>query len=237
MNVNFPPVPILYIDDILMVIDKPAGLPSLPDGYDPAAPHVRSLLEPQFGRAWIVHRLDRGTSGVLLLARTAEAHRALNTQFDHRRVSKVYHALVNGSPEWETKTVDFPLRVDVGHRHRTVVDPARGKPAITHLRVLERFAGYALVEALPETGRTHQIRAHLAAVGHPLLADELYGASPAGGNPPAMSRLALHAIRLTIKHPLQHTLLHFEAPYPEDFVRALDELRQAGRLDCQSGPQ
>src|SRR5512136_1995664 len=125
MSAIDPPVPILYIDDVLLVINKPAGLPSLPDGYDPAAPHVRSLLEPYFGRIWIVHRLDRGTSGVLLLARSAEAHRALNTQFDQRQVRKTYHALIVGSPDWEVKTVDLPLRADVGHKHRTAVDPAR----------------------------------------------------------------------------------------------------------------
>jgi tRNA pseudouridine32 synthase/23S rRNA pseudouridine746 synthase len=225
MSANFPPVPILYLDDILLVINKPAGLPSLQDGYDPAAPHVRSLLKPHFGRVWIVHRLDRGTSGVLLLARTAEAHRALNTQFDQRQVSKIYHALVIGSPDWETKTVDLPLRIDVGHKHRTVVDPEGGKPAITCLRVLERFAAFTLVEAAPETGRTHQIRAHLAAVGHPLVSDEQYGGNLAGDNPPVIPRLGLHARQLTIEHPVQHTILCFEAPYPEDFTKALELLR------------
>src|SRR5512136_520643 len=108
MSAIDPPVPILYIDDVLLVIDKPAGLPSLPDGYNPATPHVRSLLEPIFGRVWFVHRLDRDTSGVLLLARSAAAHRILNTQFDQRQVKKVYHALVYGSPDWVAKTVDLP---------------------------------------------------------------------------------------------------------------------------------
>ena len=221
MDDSLSPIPILYSDDVLLVIDKPAGLPSLPDGYDPAAPHVRSLLEPHFGRLWIVHRLDRGTSGVLLLARSAEAHRALNTQFDQRQVSKIYHALVNGIPDWEAKTVDLPLRTDVGHKHRTAIDPARGKPAVTHLRVLERFADYTLVEAIPETGRTHQIRSHLAAVGYPLLADALYGSSPVVNIPAIMPRLGLHARELVLSHPVLHSILHFEAPYPEDFVLAL----------------
>lgn len=227
MRANDSPIPILYIDETLLVINKPAGLPTLPDGYDPAAPHVRSLLEPHFGRLWIVHRLDRGTSGVLLLVRSAQAHRALNSQFDQRQVSKVYHALVTGSPAWDSKTVELPLRADVGHKHRTVVDPARGKPAVTHLRVLERFAAFALVEAVPETGRTHQIRAHLAALGHPLVADELYGSLPAEASPPVLHRLGLHARQLTIEHPLLRSVLHFDAPYPEDFARALDQLRRA----------
>jgi tRNA pseudouridine32 synthase/23S rRNA pseudouridine746 synthase len=232
MNTDNLPVPILYRDEALLVIDKPAGLPSLPDGYNPGAVHVRSLLEPHYGRVWIVHRLDRGTSGVLLLARTAEAHRALNQQFDQRQVTKVYHALVNGSPDWREKTVDLPLRIDVGHKHRTAVDPARGKPAVTHLRVLERFAGCTLVEAVPETGRTHQIRAHLAALGHPLVADELYASDPVGDSPAIMPRLGLHARRLTLSHPILHSILRFEAPYPEDFIWALEQLRRRGGVDC-----
>jgi RluA family pseudouridine synthase len=223
------PIPILYIDDVLLVIDKPAGLPSLPDGYDPAAAHVRSLLEPVFGRVWIVHRLDRGTSGALLLARSAEAHRLLNLQFDRRQVSKIYHAIVHGVPEWGAKTVDLPLRVNVGHKHRTAVDPERGKPAVTDLRVLQRFPGYALVKAVPATGRTHQIRAHLAALGHPLLADDLYGSPPVSEADPPISRLALHALLLNIEHPVLHTQLHFKAPYPEDFERALERLRSMGQ--------
>jgi RluA family pseudouridine synthase len=226
MSANLSPIPLLYMDEILLAINKPAGLPTLPDGYDPAAPHVRSLLEPHFGRVWIVHRLDRDTSGVLLLARTAEAHQALNRQFDQRQVSKIYHALVTGSPDWDSYTVDFPLRADVGHKHRTAVDPARGKPAVTHLRVLERFKNDTLIEAAPQTGRTHQIRAHLAAVGYPLVGDGLYGSVKVGSSSPGMLRLALHARQLTIEHPLLRSSLQFEAPYPEDFARALDQLRQ-----------
>jgi tRNA pseudouridine32 synthase/23S rRNA pseudouridine746 synthase len=237
MSDDNSPVPILYIDDVLLAIDKPAGLLSLPDGYHPEAPHVCSLLEPHFGRVWIVHRLDRDTSGVLLLARSAEAHRALNTQFDQRQVKKIYHALVNGSPDWKAKTVDLPLRIDVGHKHRTAIDSVRGKPAVTHLRVLERFAGCTLIEAMPETGRTHQIRAHLAALGHPLAADELYGNNPTGDAPPVMPRLGLHARRLTLEHPVMHSTQHFDAPYPEDFTKALELLRQRGRLDCQPDSQ
>ena len=226
MDIPRPPIPILYLDESLLAINKPAGLPSLPDGYDLSAPHVRSLLEPYFGRVWIVHRLDRDTSGVLLLARSADAHRALNGQFDQRRVSKIYHALVTGSPDWDTQTVDLPLRPDVGHNHRTVVDPGSGKPAVTHFLVRERFAGYALIEAAPETGRTHQIRVHMAAMGYPLLADELYGGSQSGDATAVISRLALHALQLTIEHPVQKTMMKFIAPYPQDFEQALGELRR-----------
>jgi tRNA pseudouridine32 synthase/23S rRNA pseudouridine746 synthase len=230
MDANLSPIPILYIDETLLVINKPPGLPALPDGYDPAAPYVRSLLEPHFGRVWIVHRLDRGTSGVLLVARSAESHRALNRQFDLRQVAKVYHALVMGNPVWDAKTVDLPLRANVGHKHRTVVDRARGKLAVTRLRVLERFAACALVEAIPETGRTHQIRTHLAAVGYPLMGDVLYGNCLVSVDHSVIPRLGLHARQLTIEHPILCSTMSFEAPYPDDFRDTLDRLRQATQL-------
>lgn len=202
-------IPILHLDEDLLVIDKPAGLHTLPDGYDPSLPHVRGLLEPEYGPLWIVHRLDRETSGVLVLARTAEAHRSLNTQFEQHQVRKVYHALAEGHPDWQETTVRLPLRVNVGHRHRTAIDPHRGKPAVTHLRVLERFEETTLVEAVPETGRTHQIRAHLSALGHPIVGDELYGGKASADG------MFLHASSLEIIHPLTGERMKFVAENPK----------------------
>ena len=216
---------ILWEDPALLVINKPAGLRTLPDGYDPALPYVRQLLEPAYGRLWMVHRLDKETSGVLLLARSADAHRSLNTQFERRQLNKFYHALAGASPEWDEKTVSMPLRINGDRRHRTVVDHRKGKPAITHLRVLVRFPQAALIEARPETGRTHQIRAHLAAIGLPLLADALYG----GVVPPRLNldTLLLHAWVLEITHPASGEPLRFEAPYPEAFRKVLSQLRRS----------
>src|SRR4030042_5892431 len=168
-------IPLLFSDEALLVINKPAGLSTLPDGYNPTLPHIKSVLERQFGALWIVHRLDKDTSGVLLLARSAQAHRALNTQFEQHRVSKLYHALVVGNPEWQEQTVSLPLRPNGDRQHRTVLDAQAGKPAVTHLKVLERYGNYCLLEAVPETGRTHQIRAHLYALGLSLIGDKLYG--------------------------------------------------------------
>ena len=125
-----PNIPILHLDAELIVVNKPAGLPTLPDGYDKTAPYLGGELTAQYGRVWIVHRLDRDTSGAMVVARSAEAHRALNLQFDAHTVTKLYHALVIGVPDWAERTIDLPLRPDGDRRHRTVVDPQRGKAAI-----------------------------------------------------------------------------------------------------------
>ncbi len=230
---------ILWSDNSLLVVNKPAGLPTLPDGYDPQAPYLKGMLLPKYGPLWIVHRLDRDTSGVMILARSTQSHRALNTQFQEHKVSKVYHALVVGEPDWTKKDIDLPLRPDGDRRHRTIVDIQSGKPALTHLRVLEKFRKYTLIEALPETGRTHQVRVHLSAQALPIACDPLYGAgngiylshikpdSPSGieSENPLINRLALHARALTIFHPISFDTLHFEAPYPVDFTAILQALR------------
>jgi len=212
----------LYQDDYLLAVNKPAGLPTLPDGYNRAAPCLIDWLKQQLGRVWVVHRLDRDTSGVIVLARTAEVHRALNIAFDARDVHKVYHAIVIGAPGWDELRIDLPLRPDGDRRHRTVIDRARGKPAVTQGRVLERFAQHTLIEARPETGRTHQIRAHLAALDLPLAGDVLYGGKDAAS---LIQRTALHAHSIKFTHPVTQASLQLSAPYPEDFAVTLAQLR------------
>lgn len=211
---------VIHQDERLLVIDKPAGLPVLPDGWEKDAPYLVKMLEAEFGKTWIVHRLDKVTSGVMIFARTAEAHRDLNLQFENREADKIYHAIVEGEPGWKEKTAKHPLLADVGRKHRTVVNDKKGKPSETRYRVLKRYPGVALVEAKPFTGRTHQVRVHAAALGHPLLGDVLYGASETD----LIARPALHAYSLTISHPVTGERLAFKAEHPEDFVSALERL-------------
>lgn len=212
---------ILYRDEWMLVVDKPAGLPVLPDGWEADAPYLVKLLEPTEGKLWVVHRLDKVTSGVLLLARTAEAHRRLSLLFERHEAEKIYHGIANGSPSWDEKIARHPLRANVGHKHRTQVNDRAGKPSETRFRILERFPAHAVVEARPVTGRTHQVRAHLSALGHPLLGDSLYGA-PATQ---VIERAALHAYSLGLKHPETSQPLVFQAEYPVDFGGALLILR------------
>jgi RluA family pseudouridine synthase len=208
---------ILFQDAHILVIDKPANLPVLPDGWEKDAPYLAKTLEEEFGRVFLIHRLDKITSGVMVFARDAETHRALNMQFQDHEVEKIYHAIAEGNPTWEEKTAKHPLRANVGHKHRTMVDDRNGKPSETRFKILKRFPTAALVEATPRTGRTHQVRVHAYAVGHPLLGDSLYGAQTTE----VIARPALHALSLTFTHPITRVRLTFNAEYPRDFATAL----------------
>lgn len=195
-------------------------MPVLPDGWEKNSIYLVKELEAQFEKVWIVHRLDKVTSGVMIFARTAEAHRNLSIQFEKHQVEKIYHAIANGVPVWDEKIVKYPLRVNVGHSHRTAVDPRKGKPSETHFAVLKRFKTYVLLEAKPMTGRTHQVRVHAYALSHPLLGDILYGAPETD----LITRPALHAQSLTFTHPTDDKLMTFTQPYPPDFETALNNI-------------
>lgn len=211
----------VFSDDAILLVNKPAGLPVLPDGWQKDAPYLVKLLEELHGKIWVVHRIDKFTSGLVLFALTAEAHRSLSVQFEKRRVEKIYHAVIVGAPRWDEKTAAFPLRANVGRRHRTMVDYKKGAPAETRFRILARYPSAALVEAAPVTGRTHQVRVHAYALGHPLVGDALYGAPDTD----VISRPALHARSLAFSHPKTGTPAAFSADYPPDFETAIRRLK------------
>lgn len=215
---------ILYSDDSILIINKPAGLLSVQDGYQPQLPTLRSVLEPDWGRLYIVHRLDKETSGVIVLARTADAHKNLDRQFAERQITKHYHAVCIGTPGWFSISINAPLKVNGDRRHRTIVSD-QGKPALTELSCLRKGPLLCLVQAAPHTGYTHQIRAHCASAGIPLLGDPLYAYPPSWHGPrvnpsllPPCPRTALHAASIHFNHPLTGQSLDFSAPYPDDFA-------------------
>lgn len=210
----------LYSDEHILVFNKPAGLPVLPDGWEPDAPYLVKMLEEDHGKIWVVHRLDKITSGVMVFARTAEAHRELNRQFERHEVEKVYQAIVEGVPPWDEHTARHMLRTNVGRRHRTMVVHKRGKNSETHFKVLKRGQAGALLEAHPKTGRTHQIRVHLSALGFPILGDVLYGAQETG----LIARPALHALSLTFTHPISGERVSYSAPFPSDLQQLIERL-------------
>ncbi len=225
---------IIYKDEHILIINKPAGLSVLPEGWEPDAPYLVKSLEEEYKKIWVVHRLDKFTSGVLVFALNAEAHRALNIQFEKHETEKVYRAITVGAPPWKERITKFPLRVNVGHKHRTMVDNKKGVRAETKFKVLnwnssitdelylaDDAEGMALVEARPMTGRTHQIRVHAYALGYPLLGDTLYSSPETD----IIARPALHAYSLSFNHPVSNERVSFTAPYPTDFKKALVRLK------------
>ncbi|HET8540422.1 MAG TPA: RluA family pseudouridine synthase [Anaeromyxobacter sp.] len=226
---------VLLRDGDLLAVDKPAGRLVIP-GRGTDEPSLREELEAAHGRLWVVHRLDRGTSGVLVFARTASAHRALNLAFDRGEPAKRYLALVRGSPPAERRVALAIAPARRGRMRPARAGDPRGKPSATRVRLVEAFpprpwagGALALVEALPETGRTHQIRVHLAAEGVPLAVDPDYGDdAPLRGPDGAilLARTPLHAARLELRHPADGRPVVLEAPLPDDMTRAIVALRR-----------
>jgi 23S rRNA pseudouridine1911/1915/1917 synthase len=224
------PVHILYEDEFMAVINKAAGMVVHPAAGNSSGTLVNALLfhvKDLSGiggveRPGIVHRLDKDTSGLLVVAKHDSAHASLSRQLAQRSMKRQYVALVHGSLGQENGTVDAPIARHPVHRKRMAVR-SDGRAAVTHFSVLEDFGRYTLLRLDLETGRTHQIRVHLAHTGHPLLGDILYGGKPEHG----ALRQMLHACRLTLAHPGSGQLMTFVAEPPEDFASALQRLRNA----------
>ena len=219
---------IVHLDESLAVVDKPAGLV-----VHPAPSHSGPTLVDELGgvlggggdpeRPGIVHRLDKGTSGLLVVARDDATHAALQAQVQRREVERVYLALAGGRLGSRTGTIDAPIGRASRQRHRMAVSGAASRQARTHFEVLELLPQESYLEVRLETGRTHQIRAHFAAIGHPLTGDPTYGGAERYG----LERQFLHAHRLAFAHPLSGERLSFESPLPAELAAALDAARAA----------
>ncbi len=188
----------VYQDDTLLVLDKPSGLLAVPGRGPELQDCLSTRVQAELPHAAIVHRLDRDTSGLIVMALDPDAHRELSRQFAAREVGKVYRAVVFGSPDADEGLVDLPLRKDFDRPPRHMVDHELGRPAQTRWRAVERRADRTLLEVEPITGRSHQIRIHLASLDHPILGDPLYAHEQALT---MASRLMLHAEQLTLTHP------------------------------------
>jgi 23S rRNA pseudouridine1911/1915/1917 synthase len=221
---------VVYADAHLMVVDKPAGLVTHPAPGHRGTTLAQLLAGRAAGgshpeRAGIVHRLDRDTSGLLVVARTDEAHAALQKMLKAREITREYLALVAGHPDAESGTIDAPIGRDRGRRTVMSTRTDRARDAITHFEVLERLPRTSLLRVRLDTGRTHQIRAHLAAIGHPVCGDSAYGGSECGRRL-GLRRQFLHAEKLMFSHPITWENLVCESKPPVDLRHALDVARR-----------
>ncbi|MCS6809277.1 MAG: RluA family pseudouridine synthase [Bacteroidota bacterium] len=229
---------VCFEDEHIAVISKPSGLLTLPDRFHSTLPNVRDMLAQRYGEIFIVHRIDRDTSGIMLVCKTADAHRIMSEQFEARSVRKVYHALVRGRMEDDEMHIDIPLMPDP-KRPGLMIPSVRGKESLTRVRVLRRFRFATLLECELITGRQHQIRAHCSAVGYPLLVDKEYGGAEAfflssikrgyhqpqdTGEKPIISRTSLHSFSIEFHHPHTQAVMYFDASYPKDFKAVLQTL-------------
>ncbi len=238
---NIPEV--IYSDDDMVLVNKPSGVTVIPDRIHVERETVQSILQKEFGKLYVVHRIDRGTSGILCFARNEAAHKNLSLQFQKHEVKKLYKAIVKGRFIQPTGEINAPIDENKSWAGTMIVHK-QGKEALTFYEVEEQFKSAALVRVEIKTGRTHQIRVHMAYIGHPLLVDEIYANTPAfffsaikrkgykasdEEERPTIARLTLHAFSLTVKHPVSGKEMVFEIPVPKDMETVLKLLRKYDR--------
>ena len=227
-----PGLGIVYDDDDIVVVDKPAGVAAHPSiGWEGptvlgalAGAGFRVATSGAAERAGIVHRLDVGTSGLMVVAKTESAYSGLKRAFHDRQVEKIYHAVVQGHPDPLSGTIDAPIGRHPGSSWKFAVT-AGGKASVTHYETLEAFPSASLLEIHLETGRTHQIRVHMAAQRHPCVGDTMYGADPTISTRLGLARQWLHAKQLAFDHPATGQWVRFESDYASDLQHALEVLR------------
>jgi 23S rRNA pseudouridine1911/1915/1917 synthase len=234
---------IIYDDDQLMVLNKPANLLVLPDRFRLDIKNLCTILTEELGKVFLVHRIDKETSGIVVYAKTPEAHAAMVDQFEHRLVEKVYMGIVEGTPPSETGRIEAPIGEDPIEAGAMKMSHRSGTDAITEFRVLEHFNGYAFVELRPRTCRTPHIRVHLRSIGTPLLSDKTYGDGKPfflshikpryrteGEEKPLLERTALHAFAISFDHPTHGDRTNLVAEMPKDMISVLRYLRKFRRM-------
>ncbi|GHV84695.1 RNA pseudouridine synthase [Spirochaetia bacterium] len=247
------PYTTLYEDDDIIAVNKTSGIAVTGERWDEDAPRLDLLLREISpsdvrGEIYTVHRIDKETSGLVIFAKNRETHKQLSAAFESRLVEKTYTAVVHGRPSWPDGLAlcDLPLTPDGNKKHLTVIDKFRGKPSLTRFTLKLSAGNYSLVEARPETGRTHQIRVHLASLGHPVVCDHLYGKHSRSGaekgvylssfkrnwrgdafeERPLLARLGLHAARLVVQRP--GGSLALEAPLSRDMAALINQMEKCG---------
>ena len=241
-------IDILYSDEDIVVINKPSGMLSIPDRFEASKENLSVLLKTHFnGDIFVVHRIDRETSGILCFARTADAHKHLNNQFLLHKVDKTYYAFIDGHLDEEEGTIDARIAPHPYQEGKMIAGKV-GKDALTHFKVLEKFRLGSFVEIKIETGRTHQIRTHFKYINHPLLVDSIYGKreavfgkdikghkyhaiiKPEEEDRPLLHRLSLHAGKLGLMHPTKEIKMEWEAPLPKDMKATLNQLKKWNKI-------
>jgi 23S rRNA pseudouridine1911/1915/1917 synthase len=230
---------VIYQDEHILVADKPNGLTVIPERFNTTKPCLQSILEEKYGKLWVVHRIDRETTGIVCFARNEEAHRNLSKQFEAREVRKFYKVIVSGRLEGTDGEIDSPI-MERPNKLGTMMIHTKGKEALTLFTVEEQFRSCALLNVEIKTGRTHQIRVHFASAGHPLLVDSIYSQHSSfllssvkkkykqtdEEENPIISRLTLHAYKLELNHPATGERMTFTSPLPHDMEALMKVLRK-----------
>ena len=238
---------IIFEDDDILVINKRAGILSIPDRYHSDINNLYVLLKQYRKSIYPLHRLDKETSGVMVYAKTESSHKELSRQFENREIRKEYLTILEGSPENDEETIDTFLAPSLYEKDKMIVLPKKGKRAITTYRILERFKHFSFGSITINTGRQHQIRVHMKHIGHPLAVDAKYGNRKSlyafdiktnkfnkkENKPPKplISRHSLHAYKITIRHPVNKEKIEFKAELPKDMRATLNQLRKWQKTD------
>jgi RluA family pseudouridine synthase len=252
------PFTVIYKDDFIVAVNKAAGIAVSADRWDDSKERLDKLLESFLNetadiprRLYTAHRIDRDTSGVVVFARDEETHKTLSRAFENRLVKKRYYAVVHGRPAWKETVCDLSLVPNGNKQHHTIIDKYQGKRSLTRFRLLGSAGSFSVVEALPETGRTHQIRVHLSSLGHPVVCDPLYGSvKPVllssfkrswRGDPfdekPLLARLGLHAAELVLPaygNGAAENSLTLNAPLSRDMAALIKQMKKQAGADFQA---